>query len=311
MTFKMKKNIVPILTVLFFILIAYLLFQNLSKINWVDFKGALASLSWGILATTLILSFLNYFVLTTFDYFGFRYFKSPIMTYPRTVVSAFCSYVFNLNLGALIGGVGMRFRIYTGWGVPSGEVPRIVLFSSVTNWLGNTTLLASVFLLRTSEITRLIPLPEIAIKGYACLSLGLVLLYFVLCFRRYVLRIKGIVFPFPKPHLALAQLVLSMFQWGIITLIIYLLIRHLGGNVTFGEILFTTLVASIAGVFTHIPAGLGVLETIFLRMNLDVKDAELLAAILCYRALYYLIPLLVAVPTYISLETYQKKIRPL
>lgn len=285
------------------------MFQNLSRINWVDFKQALSSLSWGVLFSTMLLVFVNYLILTTFDYFGFRYFHISLMTYPRTVVSAFCSYVFNLNLGALIGGVGMRFRIYTGWGVKTEDVPKIVLFSSVTNWLGNTTLLASVFLLKTSDITKLIPLPEFAIRAYAFFTLGMVVLYFILCSRGFVLNIKGMVFPFPKPHFALVQLTLSILQWGIISLIIFFLIRQVGGNVTFGEILFTTLIASIAGVFTHIPAGLGVIETIFLRMHLDVKDAELLAAILCYRALYYLIPLIVAVPGYIALETHQIKNR--
>lgn len=303
---QMNKKLITFLTLAFFTVITFLLYQSLSRIKWDDFLNALKSLSPQIILLCFTLVLANFLVLTGFDYLGIRYFKIPYMTYPKTVASAFCCYVFNLNLGALVGGVGMRLRIYTGWGVPARSVSYIVLFSSLTNWLGHTTLLAVTFLIKAEDIQELIPFPLYVFKAYGVFTLVLVLTYFILCLRSYVLNIKGITFPFPKLRLALLQLLVSMLQWGIIGLIIFILISSLGGQVTFGQILFTTLIASIAGVFTHIPAGLGVLETIFLRMNLPIEDAELLASILAYRALYYLIPLLIAVPLYLGLESAQK-----
>ena len=63
------------------------------------------------------------------------------------------------------------------------------------------------------------------------------------------------------------------------------------------------LLAAIAGVLTHVPAGLGVLEAVFIAtVGMQVRQAELLAALLAYRAVYYLVPLLWAVPGYVSME---------
>ena len=303
-----KMSISRILTLCFFVLIVFLMHRNLSEINWQDFKSALYKMSPGILLPCFSIVILNFLVLTCFDFLGFRHLKVTFMTYPRVMWSAFCSYVFNLNIGALVGGVGMRFRIYTGWGVEASTVPKIILFSSLTNLAGHTLLLASIFVFSTNEIARLIPIPPLGIKFYGYLTASLVIAYLILCYKEYVLRIKEMEYPFPKLSVAFLQLMLSFSQWSLISLIIFLLIRHLGGNVTFNEILLTTLVASVAGVFAHIPAGLGVIEAIFLQMNFDISNAKLLAALLCYRALYYLIPLLIAIPAYVSLEAYQKKV---
>ena len=63
------------------------------------------------------------------------------------------------------------------------------------------------------------------------------------------------------------------------------------------------MISAIAGVVTHIPAGLGVLEAIFLAMlQHQMPASALLAALIGYRALYFLLPLLVACALYLLLE---------
>jgi uncharacterized membrane protein YbhN (UPF0104 family) len=59
----------------------------------------------------------------------------------------------------------------------------------------------------------------------------------------------------------------------------------------------------VAGVVTHIPAGLGVLEAVFLSLLGGAHPVnELLAALLAYRAVYYLGPLVIAGVAYLALE---------
>jgi hypothetical protein len=52
--------------------------------------------------------------------------------------------------------------------------------------------------------------------------------------------------------------------------------------------------AAVAGVVTHVPAGLGVLEAVFVACLSDVGTPIVLAALLSYRAVYYLVPLALA-----------------
>jgi uncharacterized membrane protein YbhN (UPF0104 family) len=61
------------------------------------------------------------------------------------------------------------------------------------------------------------------------------------------------------------------------------------------------LVAAVAGVIAHVPAGLGVLEGVFLALlSHRVPQGELLAALLAYRALYYLAPLALALGLFLK-----------
>ena len=60
----------------------------------------------------------------------------------------------------------------------------------------------------------------------------------------------------------------------------------------FAEVLNVYLVAQAAGMISHVPAGLGVFETaVFHLMPGDVPTPELAGALLLYRAVYYLLPL--------------------
>lgn len=68
------------------------------------------------------------------------------------------------------------------------------------------------------------------------------------------------------------------------------------------------LISSIAGVITHIPAGLGVLETIFITLlQGEYSKGALLAALIGYRALYFLLPLAISCVIYLVLEQRTRK----
>ncbi len=56
------------------------------------------------------------------------------------------------------------------------------------------------------------------------------------------------------------------------------------------------LLAQLAGVVSNVPGGLGVFETvILLLLKSFISSATLFGALLAYRAIYYLLPLCIAV----------------
>jgi uncharacterized membrane protein YbhN (UPF0104 family) len=121
-------------------------------------------------------------------------------------------------------------------------------------------------------------------------------------------RLRGIRIDLPHAPMALAQWLLSMINWLTIAGVVWVL---LGGVVDYPTVLAALLLAAIAGVLTHVPAGLGVLEAVFLTV-LDGRMAEppILAALLAYRALYYLLPGLSALLVYLGLEARARWRRP-
>lgn len=71
------------------------------------------------------------------------------------------------------------------------------------------------------------------------------------------------------------------------------------------------LVSSIAGVIIHIPAGIGVLEAVFVAMlhGQSIFHGTIITALLAYRAIYFIAPLLLAIVLYLGLESRAKNER--
>lgn len=301
------KKLLPYITAVFFIAVAYFFFKSLSNIDWNQVQKSFSQFSWIIIISALGLVALDYIILASYDFIGFKYLKIDSMKYRRVLISAFSCYAFTLNLGAVVGGVGFRFRIYTGWGVTKKVISKIVFFSTVTNWSGNALLLSTFFCFRSQEVYELIGVPIWILKTLGVIEYGILFTYLILCFKRSVITFKGNTFTFPMLSLAFFQFFLSIVQWSLLSSIIYILIRYLGYDVALERIIFTSLISSVAGVLTHIPGGLGVLETIFLKVDLGVPASDMLAVLIAYRVVYYFIPLMIAIPSYLSLEYHQKK----
>lgn len=297
----------PYLTVIFLGIVGYLLYESLSEVKWSEVGGAIKKVTLKAVLISFGLAILNYFILTSYDYLAFRYLEIKKMNYLKVLPSAFISYVFNLNLGALIGGLGFRYRIYTNWGVEKSKIPLVVLFSTLSNWLGYVFLLSVILILKPHKIIDLVDLPIWLVYLVGAISLLLVISYLILCYKRYEMSFKEHHFTFPKISLAFLQLVLSILQWLLISSIIFFLLSSLEAPILYEQVLFTCLMASIAGVVSHVPAGLGVLEAVFLKMNFDTPNSLILVALLTYRFVYYLLPLILALPGYLFMEIYQKK----
>ena len=84
------------------------------------------------------------------------------------------------------------------------------------------------------------------------------------------------------------QITASVTHWSLVAAVLYVLLQ---GKVGFVTVLGTLLLSSVAGVITHIPAGLGVLEAVFVSLLAGAHPInQLLAALLAYRAVFYLGP---------------------
>jgi len=232
------------------------------------------------------------------------------LTRLRVMAIAFVSYAFNLNLGAFVGGVGFRYRLYSRAGLKQGAIARVVSFSLATNWLGHFLLAGGVLLLRQ------VPLPESwgvaagvgQLIGAGLLSVVGLYLWLSAFSRRRSVRIRGHEILFPGWRMALLQLLVSAANWTLMAGILFVLLHE---HVAFGAVLSTLLIAAIAGVITHVPGGIGVIEFVFIgALGGKVGHGELIAAILAYRAFLYLGPLVVALALYVALEAAGRSPQP-
>jgi uncharacterized membrane protein YbhN (UPF0104 family) len=296
------------LTIAFFGLVAWLLFHQARAIEWDEVWATVLALPNGVLALGALLALASYTLYSTFDLFG-RHLTGHPLGAGRVMLVTFISYAFNLNLGALVGGFAFRYRLYARLGLDNVVITRVLTMSMLTNWLGYIVLAGTVFLLRPLALP-----PDWKLGSEGLQVLGGVLLavaaaYLLACAAstRRSWTVRGHEIALPSWRIAGLQLVMSCANWLLIASIVYVLLQQ---RIDYPAVLSVLLVAAVAGVITHVPAGIGVLEAVFVALlSHQVPKGELLGALLAYRAVYYLGPLIVATVTFLFVEARAKALR--
>lgn len=297
-----------LLTLLFVVLIPVLLYSLARNLDWNEVRQSLLAYKPGTLAVGLLLAFTSYLVFASYDLLGRAYTGHPLPA-RQVLPVAFVCYAFNLNFTTWVGGVALRYRLYSRLGLDTPTITRILTLGLLTNWVGYMLLAGTVFALR------LVKLPESWAVGATGLQLiGIALLavalgYLLACgfAKRRTWSLRGHELTLPSLRLALCQVALGMSNWALMAALIHWLLPH---DLFYPSILGILLISCVAGVVAHIPAGLGVLEAVFLALlHGQLGQGTLVAALLGYRTLYYLIPLLLALVIYLVLEKRAKTLR--
>ena len=146
---------------------------------------------------------------------------------------------------------------------------------------------------------------DVRLLGYVLLSITIV--YVALCLRvRKPVKIFGKVFVFPTPKIALAQIFVSWIDLVCAAACMWVLLPS-AVKVSFLEFLPGYLMAMVAVVLTHIPGGVGIFELIIIHMTDTPHEQMVFAAVLLFRLIYYILPLLVAAVLLAIYEIHQRK----
>ena len=296
----------PALAVAFLALVGWLVADHVKEIDWGEVRASIAAYPLTTLAAAAGLVVASHLTYACYDLLGRRYVGH---TLPKTTVLgvAFVSYAFNLNLGAMVGGVAFRVRLYSRLGLDAAQIGRIYAFSVVTNWSGWLLLAGAAFVVGGIQLPQSFPVSEAAMRAVGLVMIAVPLAYVVSCFasKKREWRWRDHAFVLPSGRMALAQLGISSLNWSLIATIVWLLLPK---ELTYGTVLATLLSAAVIGAATHVPGGLGVLEAVFIAaLSGQVPAHTLIAALLAYRALYYLAPLLVAAAMHFTLEAVAKR----
>lgn len=297
-----------LLTLLFVILIPVLLFSLARNLDWAEVRQSLFAYKPGTLAIGLLLALASYLVFASYDLLA-RAYTGHQLPARQVLPVAFVCYAFNLNFTTWVGGVALRYRLYGRLGLDTPTITRILTLGLLTNWMGYLVLAGCVF------ASGFVKLPDTWAVGATGLRLIGVLMvavavgYLLACAfaKRRTWHLRGHELTLPSIRLALCQVALGASNWALMAALIYWL---LPGDLFYPSVLGVLLISCVAGVVAHIPAGLGVLEAVFLALlHGQLGQGSLVAALLGYRTLYYLIPLAVAVITYLVLEQRARQLR--
>jgi glycosyltransferase 2 family protein len=281
---------------------SWLLFKELRGISFHDVAASLAAipaLHWALaVASTLV----AYGALAWYDRIGLAHLGRRL-SWPFISLTSFTTYALSHNIGASVfSGAVVRYRAYSTKGLGMAEVGLLVAFCSFTFFLGTVLLSGLVLLLDPQIIERWTDAPEWVGLVVGLLMLGAVALYAVgslLHFRP--LKIGKFELVYPRPPIAARQLCAAPLELLGAAGIIYFALPS-AGNPGFFIVLGIFLASFSIALMSHAPGGLGVLEIAFVKAMPDIPRADLVAALLVFRLLYLILPLVFALVVVVMFE---------
>ncbi|WP_293779015.1 lysylphosphatidylglycerol synthase domain-containing protein [uncultured Oxalicibacterium sp.] len=289
------------LKVAFFVAVTWLIVTHARTIEWGDVINTLRERSLWALWPAILLVLVSHGLYGCFDLLG-RYLVGHALRVWQVISVTMISYAFNLNLGSLVGGVAFRYRLYSRLGLDANTITRVVATSMLTNWLGYMLVAGLLFWFRPLSLPPSWKIDTVQLHWLGVPLVSVVLAYLVLCAVRggKTLSWRGHDMQLPSLPFGLLQLVMSSANWMVMGVVIFFLLEQ---KIAYVDVLSVLLIAAIAGVITHVPAGLGVIEAVFVALlSHRVPANELLAGLLLYRTLYYFIPLGLATIAYLLME---------
>ncbi len=292
---KYMRYLGPVLIAAIFCLAVCLLYNKLRQYSLEEIKASIDMIHPMRMLLSLAFAVINYCILIGYDWLALKAIHKNLGLARVSLVSIVGQAV-SFNFGALLGGTSVRFRFYSAWGFSIHEVLHLILILAVAFWIGALGLSGLVFIVAPPslppELLEAMPLHDVRLLGYVLA--GIALVYMVLCFRvRGAITVFGKVFVFPAPRIAVAQLLVSWVDLIAAAACMWVLLPGAVG-VSFIEFLPGFLMAQVAVVLTHVPGGVGVFELVIIHMTNTPHEQMVFAAVLIFRLIYYILPLLVA-----------------
>ncbi len=287
------------------------LHRQLADHPWHTLAPDLAAIGAGPLALAALATAASYVAMTWYDALALRYVRHPL-PYRRYAAASFVATAFGNSLGAsAIVGAALRARVYTAWGVPGFAITRIIGLNLVTLSLGSLLILALGALTQPDRVAAALGLPV-----PATLALGAVLAAAVVGYGTWAgdgkapLAVRAWRVDRPSRPLAVAQVLVSTVEWLTMALVLFVLLPP-GTDVGFAPFAVLFVVATTAGLLSNVPGGLGVFETVLLLgLAGTLEPGALVSALVAYRVVYFLAPLLVGAVVLVALEA-RRGARPL
>jgi uncharacterized membrane protein YbhN (UPF0104 family) len=270
---------------------AMVLYHTLHDINFSEVVAALEAVEKHDVARAALFVAAGYFTLTFYDLFALRTLGHAEIPYRIAALAGFTSYAVGHNIGASAFTAGaVRYRIYSAHGLSGIEVAKLCFIAGLTFWLGNATVLGIGIALVPQAASAIDQLPPLANRILALATLGVLATYVGWVWRtpRSIGRHNWSV-TLPNGPLTLLQIGVGIVDLGCCAAAMYMLVpdEPYIGFITLAVIFVSS---TLLGFASHSPGGLGVFDAAMLVALWQFDTEDLVAGLLLFRLLYYLVP---------------------
>jgi len=248
----------------------------------------------------------GYVTLTFYDFFSLRMLGHANVPYRIAAMAGFASYSIGHNLGATVFTAGvMRWRMYAPWGLSLLDIAKMAFLTGLTFWLGNTVVLACSMVFRADAVSAVDQLPHAVNQALGSAALAGVAAYLVWVWpaERSLGRGKWSI-PLPNATLGLVQIGIGVLDLSAGGLALYVLLPATL-SIDFNSVLVIYVTAALLGFLSHAAGSLGVFEAAILVALPRFAREDLLASLLVFRVIYFILPMLVAVTLLSTLRVFR------
>jgi len=283
-----------LVSVLIATLAGWVLWRTFQRISLADVLEQMRAVPASKLALAGLCAAAALTILALYEIVVVRYVKGAVGR-ARPMLTAFIAFPLGHAIGqAMLSGGALRYRMYTPAGFSATEVGAAVLLANLPYALGVGLLLDIALVVSAEMLEPMFRVSSEWLRGLGILGLGKDLGYVLLILlRKKPIRLGGWSVNLPTPALTAVQLVVGLADIFFVSSVLYLLLPD-SVELAYLPFLAAYLASILAGVLSHVPAGLGVLESVLLLLLPEVPPEQLLAAVLTYRVIYEIIPVLLA-----------------
>lgn len=222
---------------------------------------------------------------------------------------SFTTYALGHNIGASVfSGAMVRYRAYSSKGLSAAQIAVLVAVCSLTFGVGTLFLSGLVLTLAPEQLQRLNGfLPAYLTDPRTARLIGLLCLGIVGAYaagsilRLRPLVIAGFRIEYPRPSITLRQFLAASMELLGAAGIIYFALPE-AGNPGYFFVLGVFLASFSAALLSHAPGGLGIFELFFVNAMPDVNSLDVLTALVVFRLLYLILPLVFALVVVVLFE---------
>jgi len=289
------QRFTPLISLVLFAIAIAIVQHEIKLYHWHEIQAALFGIQPTLVLQAIWLTLFSYLVLSLYDYLAMEY-AGEKLPYRCILLTSFFSYAFSNNIGhGWLSGGSMRYRLYSGWGLPAASIGRIIIFCTLTYGLGVISLLVGSYLCSDHHlINHVIPHRVLASAMLVSVVLLLFWWYLVLIYKK-TFTIRGFSITPPSFGMALRQNVVAVSDLLLASAVLYLPLSHYI-ELSYANFLVLYVISMFAGVLSQVPGGIGVFEGsfLFLASSTQQPASQILAPLILYRTIYYFLPLLLA-----------------
>ena len=268
--------------------------HTLTTLSWRDLREAFEATGVDPIALAVMFTTLSYIALTGYDALALRQLRLRV-PYRITALGSFTSYAISFTLGfPLITAGTVRYWIYSQVGVSAGRVASLTVIAGVTFWLGMGVVVGVALVIAPAAIAEINQLKSIVnfLIGFGVLAAIIAYLVWVSLGHRKT-RIEGLTLELPGFSLTMGQMALGVIDLCAASATLYVLLPR-STEMDFISFAATYVFGCLLGIASNAPGGIGAFELTMLKSVPAPSAASLIASLLLFRAIYYIIPFVLA-----------------